>query len=74
MLFLLKNREKLKKTLIFYFIPFSAPQYCTKCLLICLEDTFLCSIPSISRSRDRTSLFWSYKDLNFEKSSEIPQF
>ena len=29
----------------------------------------------VSRSRDiRTSPFWSYRDLNFEKSSETPQF
>ena len=78
MLFLLKNREKLKKLLFFHFIPFSAPPYCTKALLICLENGFSHSIPSIfnvSRSRDiKTSLFCSYKDLNIEKSSETPQF
>ena len=49
-----------------------------KALLICLENGFSHSIPSmfhVSRSRDiRTSPFWSYKDLNFEKSSETPQF
>ena len=78
MLFLLKNREKLKKLLFFHFIPFSAPPYCTKALLTCLENGFSHSIPSIfhvSRSRDiKTSPFCSYKDLNIEKSSETPQF
>ena len=70
--------SKLKKNSFFHFIPFSASPYCTKALLICLENGFSHSIPSmfhVSRSRDiRTSPFWSYKDLNFEKSSEIPQF
>ena len=63
--------RKTQKTLIFHFIPFSAPPCCTKALLICLENGFSHSIPSmfhVSRSRDiRTSPFWSYKDLNFEK-------
>ena len=75
MLFLLKNPEKLKK-LFFHFIPFSAPPHCTKTLLTCLENGFSYSIPSmfhVSRSRDiRPSPFWSYEDLNFEKSSETP--
>ena len=74
MLLLLKNWEKLKKLLFFHFISFSAPPYCTKALLICLENGFSHSIPSmfhVSRGRDiRTSPFWSFKDLNFEKSSE----
>ena len=52
--------------------------YCTKALLICLENGFSHSIPSmfhVSSSRAiRTNPFWSYKDLNFEKSSETPQF
>ena len=70
--------RKTQKTLIFHFIPFSAPPCCTKALLICLENGFSHSIPSmfhVSRSRDiRTSPLWSYKDLNFEKTSETPQF
>ena len=78
MLFLLKNREKLKKNLYFFhFIPFSATPYCTKALLICLENGFSHSIPSmfhVSRSRDtRISPFWSYKDLNFKKFPGTPQ-
>ena len=64
MLFLLKNWEKLKKLLFFHFISFSAPPYCTKALLICLENGFSHSIPSmfhVSKSRDiRTSPFWSF--------------
>ena len=44
----------------------------------CLDNGFLHSIPSmfhVSRNRDiRTSPFWSYEDLNFEKSSEAPNF
>ena len=44
----------------------------------CLENGFLHSIPSmflVSRSRDiRTSSFWGYKDLNFEKTSKTPKF
>ena len=78
MLFLLKNQEKLKKLIFFHFIPFSVPPYCTKVLLISLENGFSHSIPSmchVSRNRDiRPSPFWSYEDLNFEKSSETPQF
>ena len=78
MLFLLKNREKLKKLLLVHFIPFSAPSYCTKTLLTCLQNGFSYSIPGmfhVSRSRDiRTSPFLSYEDLNFEKSLETPQF
>ena len=66
--------SKLKTNSLFHFIPFSASPYCTKALLICLENGFSHSIPSmfhVSRSRDiRTSPFWSFKDLNFEKSSE----
>ena len=54
-----------------YSVSFLASPYCTKALLICLENGFSHSIPSmfhVSRSRDiRTSPFWSYKDLNFEK-------
>ena len=61
-----------------YSFSFLASTYCTKALLICLENGFPHSIPSIfyiSRSRvTRTSPFWSYKDLNFEKSSETRQF
>ena len=78
MLFLLKNREELKKLLFFHFIPCSAPPYCTKALLTCLQNGFSHSIPSmfhVSRSRDiRPSLFWSYEDLNFEKSSKTLKF
>ena len=78
MLFFLKNREKLKKLLFFRFIPFSAPQYFTKAQLICLQNGFSHSIPSmfhVCRSRDiRPSPFWSYEDLNFEKSLETPNF
>ena len=70
--------EKNSKKLFFHFTPFSASPYCTKALLICLENSFSHNIPSIihvSRSRDiKTSLFCSYRDLNFEKSSETPQF
>ena len=77
MLFLLKNCEKLKKLLFFHFISFSAPPYCTKTLLICLENGFSHSIQSmfhVSRSRDtRTSPFWSYKELNFDKFPGTPQ-
>ena len=77
MLFFLKNREKLTKLLFFHF-PFSAPPYCTKVLLICLENGFSQSIPNmfhVTRSRDiRPSPFWSYEDLNFEKSSKTSQF
>ena len=77
MLFLLK-KEKLKKTLIFSFYSIFSTQYCTKALLICPENDFSHSIPSmfhVSSSRDiRTSPFLSYKDLDFEKSSENPQF
>ena len=40
MSFLLKSSEKVKKLLFFHFIPFSAPPYCTKPLLICLEMAF----------------------------------
>ena len=61
-----------------YSVSFLASPYCTKALLICLENGFSHSIPSmfhVSRSRViRTSPFWSYKDLNFEKSSETPNF
>ena len=70
--------SKLKTNSLFHFIPFSASPYCTKALLICLENGFSHSIPSmfhVSRSRDiRTSPFWSYKDLNLQKSSGTPQF
>ena len=70
--------EKNSKKPFFHFTPFSASPYCTKALLICLENGFSHSIPSmfhVSRSRViRTSPFWSYKDLNFEKSSVTPQF
>ena len=47
MLLLLKNWEKLKKLLFHHFIPFSAPPYCIKALLICLENCFSHSIPSM---------------------------
>ena len=61
-----------------YSFSFLASPYCTKALLICLENGFSHIIPSmfyVSRSRViRTSPFWSYKDLKFEKSSETPQF
>ena len=78
MLFHVKNQEKLKKLLFFQLIPFPAPPHCTKALQICLENGFSYSIPStfhVSRSRDiRPNPFWVYEDLNFEKSSETPQF
>ena len=79
MLFLLKNCEKLKKTLIFsfYFIFSITISYHHQALLICLENGFSHSIPSmfhVSRSRDtRISPFWSYKDLNFKKFPGTPQ-
>ena len=61
-----------------YSFSFLASPYCTKALLICLENGFSHSIPSmfhVSTSRDIiTSPFWSYKDLNFEKSSKAPKF
>ena len=59
---------KTKKT-FFHFIPFSAPPYCMKAILICLENGFSHSIPSMFHvSRDiRQSPFWSYEDLSFEK-------
>ena len=45
---------------------------------MCLENGFSHSIPSmchVSRSRDiKTNSFWSFEYLNFEKTSEIPQF
>ena len=56
----------------------SVVPYCTKALLICRENGFSHSIPSMfhdSRSRNiRSSPFWSYEDLNFGKSSETLQF
>ena len=67
-----------RKFYFFHLIPFSAPPYCTKALLICLQNGFSHSIPSmfhVSRSRIISpSPLWSYKELDFEKSSEIPQF
>ena len=61
-----------------YYFSFLASPYCTKALLICLENGFSLSIPSmfhVSKNRViRTNPFWSYKDLKFEKSSETPQF
>ena len=67
-----------KNSWFFYFISFLAPPYCTKALLICLQNSFSHSIPSVfhvSWSRDiRTRLFWSFKDLYFEKSPGAPQF
>ena len=75
MLFLLKNWEKLL-IFLFYFI-FSTP-ILYQALLICLQNSFSHSIPSmfhVSWSRDiRTRLFWSFKDLYFEKSPGAPQF
>ena len=45
---------------------------------MCLENSFSHIIPSMfhaSRKRDiRTSPFWSYKDLNFEKLQGCPNF
>ena len=73
-----KSIKTQKNLLFFHFIPCSAHPYCTKVLLICVENGFSHSIASMfhsSRGRDiRTSPFWSYKDPNFEKSSETPQF
>ena len=39
--------RKTQKTLIFHFVPFSAPPCCTKALLIYLENGFSHSIPSM---------------------------
>ena len=73
-----KSIKTQKNLLFFHFIPCSAHPYCTKVLLICVENGFSHSIASMfhsSRGRDiRTSPFWSYKDPNFEKSSETPIF
>ena len=55
--------EKNSKKPFFHFTPFLASPYCTKALLICLENGFSHSIPSmfhVSRSTDiRRSSFWS---------------
>ena len=73
-----KIEKNSKNSLFFHLIPISGPLYCTKVLLIYLENDFSHSIPRmlhVSRSKDiRTSPFWSYKDLNFERSSEILNF
>ena len=70
------EKNSINSIFSFYFI--NSTPYCTKALLICLEYGLSHSIPSmfhVSSSRDiRTSPFLSYKDLNFEKSSETPQF
>ena len=67
-----------KNSYFFILLHFQHPPYCTKARLICLKNGFLHSIPSmsrVSRNRDiRTSPFWSYEELTFEKSSEAPNF
>ena len=78
MLFLLKNQEQLNKNSYFFILLHFQHPYCTKARLICLENGFSHSILSmfhVSRNRDiRASPVWRYEELNFEKSSENPQF